>query len=344
MMRPSLPLLAGAVCLAAGSLAHAQNAPRVDQADAFKRQQELDQKLREATTPGGATVDAPELFQGELKDVGPQSILKMKQQRQLFEVTLDSQYVYTSNQNLSEQAHGTTLFVNTAQVALTPLPYQTSHGVMAPRLGYRHQWFNYGLGDTPGSKGDFDFAMQAVFGDVRWAFRQDWVAEAGVEWSRLLNEVEGPPKLDRHQFYSEWLPRFGVTRTLALSETKTFTFAWQINYHLSDTPSVVPTAVSGIPRSTNDRMDNSFIAAYTHVFGPNLSVQPYYRLLLTRYGGQDARFDYLHSFGLSAYVPVAKNVSLRTFLSYEIKDSDAPLVPDYRKFDIGGGLNLTVRF
>lgn len=342
-MRSSLPLLASAVCLAFGSLTHAQTSPRVDQADAFKRQQELDKKLREATTPGGATMEAPELFQGELKDVGPQSILQMKQKRQLFEVALDSQFLHTSNQNLGEDAQGTTLFVNTAQIALTPLPIQTSRGVVAPRLGYRHQWFNYGLGDRPASKGDTDFSLQAVFGEVKWAFRQDWIAEAGIEWSRLMNDLE-VPSLNRHQFYAEVLPRFGLTRNVALSETKTFTFAWQINYHLTDAAPLLPTSVSGVTRSANDRMDNSFLAAYTHVFGPKLSVQPYYRLLLTRYGGQAARFDYLHTFGLSAYVPLAQNVSLRTFLSYEMKDSDAPLIPDYQKFDLGGGLNLSVRF
>ena len=67
-------------------------------------------------------------------------------------------------------------------------------------------------------------------------------------------------------------------------------------------------------------------------------------MLTTRYGSQSARFDYLHSFGLSTYVTLHQNVSLRGFLSYEIKDSDAPKVPDYQKFDIGGGLNLNVRF
>ena len=86
------------------------------------------------------------------------------------------------------------------------------------------------------------------------------------------------------------------------------------------------------------------MAAYTHTFGPHLSVQPYYRLLLTRYGSQSARFDYLHSFGLSAYLPLCANASLRAFVSYEIKDSDAPAIPDYRKLDAGGGLNLSVRF
>jgi len=341
MIRPSLPLLAGAACLTSVVVATAQTPPRVDQADAIKRQQELDKKLREATTPGGAEMDAPELFQGELKDVGPQSILKMKQKRTLFEVAFDSQFFYTSNQNLAEDASGTTLFVNTVQVAYAPPPIQTGRGAVAGRLGARHQWFNYGLGDRPASKGDIDFDLQAVFGEVKWAFRQDWTAEAGIEWSRLINHV--PSYTTYRQFYSEWVPRIGVTRNVSFSETRTLTFAWQMNYHVTDSPDALA-SVPPSPRNTNDRMDNSFLAAYTHVFGPKLAVQPYYRLLTTRYGSQAARFDWLHSFGLSAYVTLHQNVSLRGFLSYEIKDSDDPIVPDYQKFDLGGGLNLNVRF
>ncbi len=341
MKRLSLPFLAGAACLAGAVTVSAQTPPRVDQADSIKRQQELDRKLREAATPGSAEMDAPELFQGELKDVGPQSILKVKQKRTLFEVAFDSQFFYTSNQNLAEDASGTSLFVNTAQISYAPMPFQTSSGAFAPRAGVRQQWFNYGLGDKPATKGDNDFDLQAVFGEVKWAFRQDWTAEAGVEWSRLINHT--PNYTTYRQFYTEWVPRVGVTRTVPFGETKSLTFSWQMNYHVTDSPDALASAPPA-PRNTNDRMDQSFLVAYSHILGPKLSVQPYYRLLLTRYGSQSERFDYLHSFGFSAYLTLRENISLRGFLSYEIRDSDSPIVPDYSKFDIGGGLNLNVRF
>ncbi|KAF0181445.1 MAG: hypothetical protein FD161_118 [Limisphaerales bacterium] len=341
MNRPSLPLLAGAACLAGAVLASAQTPPRVDQADAIKRQQELEKKLRDATQPGTAEADAPELFQGELKDVGPQSILKVKQKRTVFQVIMDSQFFYTSNQNLAEDAAGTSLFVNNAQIAYAPPPIQTDRGAVTLRAGFAQLWFNYGLGDRPATKGNIDFDLQGVFGEARWAFRQGWTAEASVNWSRLINHQ--PTYTTYRQFYSEWESRIGVTRNVSFSETRSLTFAWQMNYHVTDSPDALA-SVPPSPRNTNDRMDNSFLAAYTHVFGPKLAVQPYYRLLTTRYSSQDARFDYLHSFGLSAYVTLHQNVSLRGFLSYEIKDSDAAIVPDYQKFDLGAGLNLSVRF
>lgn len=333
-------LLASTLCLA-GVSASAQTPPAVNQADAVKRQQELEQQLLQATKPGTVEMDAPELFQGELKDVGPQSILKMTKARTRFEAVVDSQFLYTSNQNLTEDATGTTLFVNTLQLAYAPDAFRTARGPVLPRVGFRHQWFNYGLGDRPASKGDVDFDLQTVFADTRWAFSQDWVAEAGLEWSRLLNHT--PSYTSYRQFYSEWLPRVGLTRQVSFSETRSLTLGWQLNYHLSDSPDAA-LSVPPAPRSTNDRMDNSFLVAYTHLLNPRLTLQPYYRLMLTRFGGQSGRFDYLHSVGLSAYIALHEKVSLRTFMSYEVRDSDTPAVADYTRFDLGMGLNLNVRF
>ncbi len=333
-------MLTGALCLG-GANAFAQTPPAVNQADAVKRQQELEKQLLQATKPGSVEMDAPELFQGELKDVGAQSILKVKQQRTSFEAAFDSQFFYTSNQNLTEDATGTTLFVNTAQLAYSPPPIQTSHGAFIPRVGVRHQWFNYGLGDRPASKGDVDFDIQTAYAETRWSFRQNWVAELGAEWSRLINH--SPNYTTYRQFYSEWLPRVGLTRQVPFSETRYLTFSWQMNYHLSDSPDALLSAPPA-PRNTNDRLDNSFLAAYTHTLNPKLTMQPYYRLMLTRFGGQTGRFDYLHTVGLSAYLTLHEKVSLRSFLAYEIRDSDTALVADYSKFDFGAGLNLNFRF
>jgi hypothetical protein len=341
MNHPALPLFLGAACLAGVSAATAQTVPRLDQADTIKRQQELEQRLRDAAKPGTAEADAPELFQGELKDVGPQSILKVKQARPLFEVVADSQFFFTSNQNLAEDATGTTLFVNTVQIAFAPPPVQTGRGAVAPRVGFRHQWFNYGLGDEPAEKGNTDFDLQSVFGEVKWAFRQDWVAEAGIEWSRLLNHT--PSYTTYRQFYSEWVPRVSVTRNVSFSETKYLTFTWQIAYRISDSPDATLSVPPG-PRDLNDRLENSFVAAYTHVFGPKLALQPYYRLASNRYDKQSARHDYIHNLGLSAYVTLHERVSLRGFLAYEIRDSDSAIVGDYQKFDVGAGLSVNARF
>jgi len=43
-------------------------------------------------------------------------------------------------------------------------------------------------------------------------------------------------------------------------------------------------------------------------------------------------------------VTLHERVSLRGFLSYEIRDSDSAIIGDYQKFDAGAGLSLNVRF
>src|SRR4030095_1558092 len=96
--------------------------------------------------------NAPALFVGEFKDVGPQSILKVKPRRTLFEAGLDSEFYYTSNMFLEEDANGvdltdTTVLVNTVHLDLAPMPYVVGPGRLEPRIGVRYSWFNYGVED-----------------------------------------------------------------------------------------------------------------------------------------------------------------------------------------------------
>src|SRR5262249_37013186 len=91
---------------------------------------------------------APELYPEESSHVGPQTVLKMKPRRTLFEAMADVQYFYTDNMFLTEkQKHGADVLVSTAQFALAPSPYDFAGGALAPRVGYQHQWFDYGLLD-----------------------------------------------------------------------------------------------------------------------------------------------------------------------------------------------------
>ena len=99
-----------------------------------------------------------------------------------------------------------------------------------------------------------------------------------------------------------------------------------------------------LPYTTNDRTEHSLTVAYTVAFSPKFVAQPYYRAVLQHYTNQDGRNDQIHTVGLSLYYYLSDRASLRTFLSYELKESDQPTVADYKKFDVGAGLNLNVRF
>ncbi len=115
----------------------------------------------------------PALFEGELTDIGPQSILKIKARRKYFSAVVDSQFYLTSNLFLEEDNPGvnkteTTVWVNTLQAAFAPTAYDWKGGRLSPRIGFRHQWFNYGFGDLRDKRKAFDFDAQTLFMDVRY--------------------------------------------------------------------------------------------------------------------------------------------------------------------------------
>src|SRR6266852_4534359 len=157
--------------------AAAQVPGALDQVDSAQQRRKAEQSAHSSMKEGEA---AAELFPGESSDLGPQSVLRMKARKTWFEALADVQYFYTDNMFLTEhnkQEAG--VLVSTAQIALAPTPYELGPGRFSPRLGYRHQWFDFGL---DGAKFDgstfrlnqFDFNAQTIFTDGQWA-RGNWI-------------------------------------------------------------------------------------------------------------------------------------------------------------------------
>src|SRR4051794_17725424 len=97
-------------CVFAGTCGRAEIAPGAAAVEAQRVQQtrELQKPLFRET--------APQLYEGENIDVGPQYIVLRQPVRQWLEVSIDSQWFYTSNVFLTEKhADDTNLFVNTIQ-------------------------------------------------------------------------------------------------------------------------------------------------------------------------------------------------------------------------------------
>ena len=67
------------------------------QADSVQQRRQLEQAAQLMVS----TNAVPELFAGESDDVGPQSVLKMKPRRTLFEASADAQYFYSDNMFLA---------------------------------------------------------------------------------------------------------------------------------------------------------------------------------------------------------------------------------------------------
>ena len=97
-------VFAGLAFLLLGNPASGQQInPAVTQSDELQRRQELEKTLKRASSRFDNLGEiAPELFEGELEDVGQQNILKVKRRKRRFDVQIDSQFFYTSNTGLEE--------------------------------------------------------------------------------------------------------------------------------------------------------------------------------------------------------------------------------------------------
>ncbi len=340
-MRGRWPIIAvvGAGLVGLGSPAHAQVESAIGQAERALRQKDLERKTLENKGAGAGSLEgfAPEMFAGEFEDVGPQSILKInrKQRRRYFSASADSQLFYTSNTALTENGDDSTLLTHTVVMALAPDPYPFQDGTISPRLGFRHQFFNYGLVGSGPATGVVDFDSQAIFGDIQYNFKESWSTVFGLEYVRLVDHF--PTFSSYREFYRDWTPRFELTKYANLNETRFFTFSYQTYYHLSESP--------GAPNiAAQDRLEQVLLMAYTHMFGPKIVVQPFYRAVFTHYTHQVDRDDQLHSAGFSAFYNLTSWLSARVALTYDAKESDTPAIPDYRKLDFGIGLTASKKF
>jgi hypothetical protein len=310
-------------------LASAQPIP-VQQFNEQQQRRQLQEPLPSITT----STNAPELYPGENEDVGPQAILKKSARHTLFDVSLDSQYAWTDNNRLAENNKISTGFaINTVQAALAPSAYPLGGGQFAPRIGFRSQWYNYGLLDGRGEDA-LDFNAQTVFVNAQFQYHQKWVFDAEFDYTRLLDQKE------YDEFYVEYTPGLSVQRYFPINDRLLFVASWQGMYHF--------TTVDPFPRSdVNDRLDNTLGLTLSYAPLEKLVLQPFYRFQYTYYPktafGTD-RNDYFHIVGASVSYYFTKQIAARAFVTETLRESDDPSVSDYNKFDAGIGASLVFRF
>lgn len=344
-MKKLTTLVCGAV-LAMGLLAaDAQIPGALQQVESVQQRRQIEQTLESHETGESA----PELFPGETGDVGPQSILRVKPRRTWFEATADAQYFYTDNMFLNEHdRQSADVLVSTAQIALAPTPYELGCGRFTPRLGYRHQWFNFGLASSKRLEvfdfqtemfrlarlNEFDFNVQTVFTDSRWT-HENWTVETGFDFTRLLDSD------DYNQFYREYVPRWGVQRIFPLCEKSAFLLGYAGDYRFTGTDRPPPM----LDEDFNDRTDHALFAALNYMICPRATVQPFYRFTYTHFTSDVDRDDALHSFGVGLYCSITRQIGFRAFAGYDLKDSSGDhATEDYHRLDAGGGVNFTLRF
>lgn len=336
--------IAGSLASANSVLAQVPGASQ--QVDSIQQRRANEQAAR--SLQEGESV--PAIYEGEESDVGPQSVLRINPRRSYIEAMADAQYFYTDNMFLGEDfKQSADVLVSRVQVALAPTAYDLGGGKFAPRLGYRHQWFNFGLIDSDKlsvidlskvgvsnpfkSVGldAFDFNAQTVFADTSWS-RDNWIAQGGFDFTRLLSTP------GYKQFYEEYVPRWELQRLFPINDGMSFSvgYAGDFRFTSVDTSPLVPSD------DYNNRTDHSLFATWTQSFCKSAFVQPYYRFTYTHFTEDSRRDDYLHSLGCGIYYYFTPQISARVFAAYDVRRSNA--AQDYEKFDAGAGLNVTFRF
>jgi hypothetical protein len=274
------------------------------------------------------------LYSGESTDVGPQRILRLTPRPDYFDVFLDSQIFYSDNANFAEGAAkiGSSVFVNTIQAAFTPPDKTLGAGKFAPAAGFVSQWYNYGSQRLT----TLDFNAQTAFVSGRYTLG-NWQFGLGGNYTRLLNQG------NYAQTYSEWLPVFTVQRIFPINESLLFVIGNQVDYHFTSVP---PTP--GTSTEINNRFDEAVNLTVSWQLTRRLNLQPYYRFQFSNYRYNTLqtsdRNDYLNSFGVTLAYYFNKNVSVRTFFNYNIKQSDDSFTPAYHEYNGGVGANVNFNF
>ena len=288
---------------------------------------------------------APELFPGELDDVGPQFLLMPTQgaaatKHQWFEAFVDTQLYYTSNALLTEKGNrDTSLMVTTIQAAVNFPTFDLLGKQVAAKAGYRHQWWLYSLNDSgsalknaSGSELNFfDFAVSTFFLQARHTFGENWTTGVGLDHNRLLSRED-----EWAEFYTELVPSWFVERNFNFGEKAALTAGLYGAYHWTHTDDIVA--------HINDRLDTSFGITYSYELAPGLVAQPYYRIQWSHYTENSDRNDMYNSLGFGLSYALGEAASVRAFVGYENRNSTDTLVADYGKWDSGAGLTLSVKF
>jgi hypothetical protein len=335
--RHIVPLLA-LLSLAFTPVARAQVNPAVGATEEQRQRRNLDATLKKSQAKAeGTTSDvSAELFAGEFEDVGPQEILGTKRRRKWVNLDLDSQFFYTSNSALTEDGDDTTMLVHTLSLSVGPEMIDSKYGEIRPRFGFRHQFFNYGLVGSPAAPGVTDFDSQALFGYVSLDTQQQWQYLFSLEYQRLLDHT--PTFSSYKEFYRDWVPRVSISKTISRSETRYFTFNYQMAYHLSESPRDLTTI------AIQDRIESVATISYTHSFNPQWVVQPYYRFIHNHYTHQSARDDLAQSVGTLLLYTLNEYFSFRAFVAYDTRESDLPIIPDFYKIDFGAAVHFSRKF
>ncbi|MEM9445213.1 MAG: hypothetical protein AAGA18_07645 [Verrucomicrobiota bacterium] len=321
--------------------------PQIDQSEQARIRRQLESELTQNTTVEAYenAESIPEIIPGEEQDIGPQYLMSIKPRKRWVEGYVDSQYYYTSNVFLSEDTatengEDTGILVSTIEAAFAPDPWDFDGDQLYFRLGFRHQWYNYGLDKTENGLNDLDFDSQTVFTQTGFRFHETWFATVGFDWQRLLGHDSSED--DYAEFYKEYVPSWSLEKQFPISDDMLFTSNYEGRYYFTEQ--------ENFNTETQDRTSQALTLAYLWTPLQELLIQTYYRFEFSRYTHEkdpndlEKRLDWSNSIGMGLYYLPTEWLTLRTFISYDRRDSDRSAIADYDIYNAGGGISCSMRY
>lgn len=356
---PKYALCLALILASAALSARAQIGGMLNQSENANTREQLNQ-----TAASQMTNSVPQLYEGETSDVGPQSVVVPRVRHTWFQARADVQLLYTDNVFLTDQNKiESGVMISTAEAALTPPSFSLANGALAPRIGYRGQWFNYFFNNDQAIRfignpnqilsgppfphlNDFDFSAQSVFGDATWTHGHLSLGP-GLEATRMFSIPHYDP------FYDELVPYWSARYVVPVSDKSALSIGYLGDYRFtSQKPNLFFVKTS----NSNDRTDHGLLLSWTQELCKQVVFQPFYEFKYTRFTeaptqfnlitGQrpgETRNDYLNTVGGGLYWFICPNCTLRGFVNYNILKSSIETV-EYREFDGGAGIDLSIKF
>lgn len=289
---------------------------------------------------GLAARTVPELFAGEMDDVGPQYLLEAKPAPRHFEAWTDWEYSGTDNVMLeSTNPVSSTLLSAQAGVTWRSSARPMAKGALTVEAGARAQAYRYGFLANSNHPVNFieidrnNFDLGGAHVAVDWR-RSNWLVIGGVRAAGLRS------RSTHRRFYEEmvtdlqvlrqWNPRPATALAAGIDASRRWTRTDSFGL---------------LPSSWNDRAEFGLILSAEQRLGTAWKLQPSARLQITHYTHADRpRQDRHLFFRLSLARPITESAEVRLSIGQEQRESTDPLVPDYHKWDLALGGTVRWRF
>lgn len=273
----------------------------------------------------------PELFAGELEDVGPQFLLLAAARPRPLELWTDVEFTSTSNATLVESDPKSSSLTSAQAGGTWHFGERTYRGGrLRFETGFKAQTYRYGL--LMGTKEKINFLeidrnnFDLLGAHVQAGWRRDgWLAAVALRGSSLRNRGNHRVFYQElgleWQAYRQWRP--GLRQTLTLGLDGAARWSHTDSFGL-------------LPDGWNNRVEQAVVAAFDQSIGRGWRLQPAVRLQGTRYTHRDReRSDVHRSFRLSLIRPLGSAAELRFSVGYDRRVSSEAAMADFAKWDLG---------